>query len=220
MEAESSGGSGGIAAKSPSSVGMRVKILGLVKGAHHNNVEGSISVAWNETTERVGINLDNGVQINAKLSNIMFLSPQHMATADSGGDLGDPGERSRGKSGSPSLNGDVHASKQNTVGSKGGGNAQPQPQQMSYREAAHSKFPTKPQPIFKSRDNPSSEEIARFNNTYSFYLLQPSKTNSVSDIITEGSFQDLDNSTNFSHVNCEFWKVQPGKTHVIFFYGP
>ena len=73
MEAESSGDSGGIAAKSPSSVGMRVKILGLVKGAHHNNVEGSISVAWNETTERVGINLDNGVQINAKLSNIMFL---------------------------------------------------------------------------------------------------------------------------------------------------
>ena len=108
-------------------------------------------------------------------------------------------------------------------GGDGGGDiqpqpqSQPQPQQMSYREAAHSKFPTKPQPIFKSRDNPSSEEIARFNSTYSFYLLQPSKTNSVSDIITEGSFQDLDNSTNFSHVNCEFWKVQPGKTHVIFF---
>ncbi len=59
----------------PFEVGRRVRVTGLVSAGQHNGQTGTISIALDKVTGRLGVALDNGSQLKIKKCNLDALSP-------------------------------------------------------------------------------------------------------------------------------------------------
>ena len=84
LEAESSrGGNGGSSnrGEGASLLGTRIRIIGFINKEQLNNKEGVIIVAFNETTGKVGVRLDDFTLLNANMSNIAFL-PHNLSSTN------------------------------------------------------------------------------------------------------------------------------------------
>ena len=56
-------------------VGSRVRVTGLVAAKQHNGKMGTVSIAIDAVTERLGVELDEGASLKIKASNLVPLSP-------------------------------------------------------------------------------------------------------------------------------------------------